>query len=441
MLSLAASIGASANLIGYNAGDEPQCGGTTEAVPSVVKGISSFDPTRIVAYNQTTWMLNPEWESCLAADQAALRAGSVASFDFYPLTNPWYPTVYRFANGDFLSTHNDSLWIQGLAVQGLAHFAPANQPLWVFVEAGGDNLGFSESNNNFIGTVTSGSNTIINTSGWSKFTAAWLGLTVSGTGIPANTTITKIIDSTHASISRAATSSGASQAVTVTGGASNSDCVESFNICVTQGNEYRPTPIEVNAEAWMSIINGANGIEYFCHDLISSSFCLGDATGGGAGTASDAAAALAVQTNLTYVDHNILNFAPALNATTSGKCSMDSENYTTGALTTAASCTNGVVTLTTSIPATPGAVLVKTLGTSTYVFVQSSRRSTTGAVFTFQLAGLGQKVAKVVYDSVGHYNNTNASLNQTFNLSTAGSFSDTLGANGNDYQVKIYQIQ
>jgi uncharacterized membrane protein YdcZ (DUF606 family) len=86
-------------------------------------------------------------------------------------------------------------------------------------------------------------------------------------------------------------------------------------------------------------------------------------------------------------------------------------------------------------------VLVKHLGSSTYVFLQSSRHSVAGAAFTLQLAGLGQKVAKIVCDSVGYYHNTNATLGQTFTLSTAGSFSDTLGANGNDYQVKIYQIQ
>jgi hypothetical protein len=328
-----------------------------ELMPTVVNAISGFDPTRIVAYNHTAWMLNPEWESCLPADTAALRAGSVASFDLYALTNPWFPQVYQFAHGNFLSRHNDSLWIQGLAVQAIGHFAAVNQPLWVFVEAGGDNLEFSEMNNNFPAGVTNGSNVLVNVSGWSKFTAAWMGLKVTGAGIPANTTITQITDSTHARMSSAANGTNASDTITVTGGVYDSDCVASYNMCVTQGNEYRATPVEVNSEVWMSIINGANGIEYFCHDTSSASFCLRDAAGG--------AGAQAAQANLTYINQTVLGFAPVLNAPTTGICSMDSENYTTGAISTAATCWNGVVKLTTSNPAMPGEVLVKKLGAAT----------------------------------------------------------------------------
>ena len=421
MLTLANSIGASANLIGYVAGDEPQCVVPVNDVPSVVQGINSYDHTRMVTYNQTAWMLAPQFNGCLSASINALDLTGVASFDLYPLVNPW------------VSHAQNNLFLQGMAVKALSHFSSPGQPRWAFVETGGDMFGFSETNNSTSGAVSSGSSTLTLVNGGSNFTAAWLGLTVSGAGIPANTTITQIIDSTHALMSQMATSTNADEAITITGGANNSDCVATYNICVAQGNEYRATPTEVNAEVWMSIINGANGIEYFCHDLTSYAFCLGDSAGG--------PAALAVQANLTYIDQTILSFAPVLNAPTTGICSMDNEDYTTGAWTTSSTCSNGVVTLTTSNPTLPGAVMVKQLGTATYVFVQSSRHSPSGAMFTFQLTGLGQKTATIVYDSIGHYQNTNASLNQTVTLNSAGSFSDTLGANGNDYQVKIYQIQ
>jgi hypothetical protein len=258
-----------------------------------------------------------------------LRAPGIASFDSYPLTNAWVAQAFNFPKGNFLSTPNDSLWLQGLTVQALHHFSAANQPLWVFVEAGADNLGFGGQNNNFPGAVSSGSGTLTNVSGWSKFTATWLGLTVSGAGIPANTTITQIIDSTHALMSHVATSTSANETITITGGVNNSDCVATSNICVAQGNEYRATPVEVNAEVWMSIINGANGIEYFCHDLASYAFCLGDSAGG--------PAAQAVQANLTYINKTILSFAPVLNAATTGICSMDNNDYA-GGLTTSSTC-------------------------------------------------------------------------------------------------------
>ena len=439
--ALAQSIGATANVIGYNAGDEPVCGppDTMAAVPGIVSGITGFDKTRPVFYNETAWMITPpSWstQTCLVEQTTALKATSVGSFDLYPLTDAWLPQVALYSlNGssDFRSRSNDTLWLQGMAVQALIHDGRPSQPTWVYIEAGGDNLGFSGANNKFPASVAAGSTTLSNSSGFSSFTATWQGLTVSGSGIPANTKITGIIDATHATMSAAATSSGSNVSVTVTGGdGSNSDCVASANLCVVNGNEYRPTAAQVNAEVWMSLISGASGIEYFCNDVTSSSFCLGDVAGG--------AAAAAVQANLTSVNTTVLDFARELNAPTVGICSMQGINYSTGAPVVTSSCTNGILTMATSNAATPGLAMVHDAGGTYYLFAQSDRRSPTGATFTFTLAGLAGKTAKTVYDSNERYDSSHSSRFKTVSLNGSGQFSDVLGANGDDYEVKIYRI-
>jgi hypothetical protein len=436
VLSLATSIGAQSNVIGYNAGDEPSCNpDTMQYVKGIVNGISGYDPTRIVTYNQTTWMLVPQWLGACASEAfSALQATSVASFDFYPLTGPWYPTVFNYPKSDFVSVPNDSLWTQGLATAALIHYARPNQPTWVYIEAGGDNLGFSGGNNTFAGGVTAGSTTLTNASGWSIFTNTWRGLTMSGAGIPAGATITGIIDATHATLSAPATSTSGNETITVTGGvASGTDCVASANLCVVNGNEYRPTPAQVNAEVWMSLINGANGIEYFCHDWTSDFFCMGDSAGG--------PVAAETQANLSYINHMVLHFATVLNAPTAAICSMQSMNYTTGAQSTSTSCANGVLTMKTGNAAVPGMALVKRIGGVTYLFAQSDRRSSSGASFSYTLSGLAGKTAKIVYDSAEHYDNRHSKHGATFALDGSGQFSDVLGQNGDDYQVKIYAIQ
>jgi len=440
--ALAKSIGATANVIGYNAGDEPQCGSpdTMAEVPGVISGINSFDSTRPVFYNETAWMIAPPaWSTptCLAQESAALRATSVGSFDLYPATDPWVPQVaiYQIAgSSDFLSRPNDTLWMQGMATQALVHDGRANAPNWVFVESGSDNLGFSGANAAFPAGVTGGSTTIVNSSGFSKFTAAWVGLTVSGAGIPANTKITSIIDATHATMSAPATSSGANVSINVTGGSgSNTDCVASRNICVVNGNEYRPTAVQVNAEVWMSLISGATGIEYFCHDMTSSSFCLGDKTGG--------AAAAAVQANLTSVNAKVIEFARELNTPSAGICSMQQLDYNTGTPSTTASCNDGILTMATSDAAVPGLAMVKSVGGEYYLFAQSDRRSPAGAAFTFTLTGLEGKTAKIIYDSDEQYDVDHSTKSKTFTLNGSAKFSDTLGANGDDYEVKIYRVE
>jgi hypothetical protein len=234
-------------------------------------------------------------------------------------------------------------------------------------------------------------------------------------------------------LSAAATSTNGNESISISGGdGSNADCVAKANLCVANGNEYRPTPAQVNAEVWMSLINGANGIEYFCNDMKSISFCLGDPHAG--------AEAAAVQANLAYVNSNVLRFAEALNAATVGQCSMQLFNYSTAAMSTATSCSNGILSMTTSNAAVPGMALVKSLRGVTHLIVQSDRRSPAGTTFNYTLAGLGGQRATVVYDSNTQYDPAHSSFWHQFTLNSQGQFSDTVGANGDDYEVKIYKI-
>jgi hypothetical protein len=466
VLALASSLGASANVIGYNIADEPYCPGNSgpagdpgmSQIPGIVSGITSYDPTRVIMANNTGWMMTPEWlGSCAPYATAALQAASIGSFDLYPITSPFFP-LNMFVSGlagnnsipqgnagsliysvsDFRSASNDLLWLQGVATQALAYFARAREPLWVYIESGGDNWGFSEGNNTFQGTITSGSNVITNASSFSSFTSTWIGLTVSGAGIPSGTTIQSVnygtdgIHGTTAVMSQNATQSG-SEAITVTGGALNSDCVESANLCVVNGNEFRPTPAEVNSEVWMSLINGANGIEYFCHDLASGSysFCLGN---GGA-------AATAAQANIAAINSKILGFAPILNAATAGMCSMQQQDHSTGVYSVVSMCSNGILTLQTGDEAVPGMALVKQLNGVTYVLAQSDRRSPTGAAFTFTLQGLAGRTATVIYDSDSQYDPANSIQGNQIQLTGTAQFSDTFGAHNDHYQVKIYSIE
>jgi hypothetical protein len=445
VLALAGAIGANANVIGYNAGDEANCGnGSIAEVPEIINGINGYDPTRIVTYNNTAWMsAPPNWygQTCEQQMVAALQATSIGSFDLYPLTSPWMPQSGYIpqseAKSNFLTVANDTLWFQGVTTQAMIHDGLSTQPAWVFVEAGGDNFGFSSANNVFAGGVTDGSATLTNASGWSSFTSTWVGLTVSGAGIPANTKITSIIDATHAVMSAAAGTTSANEPITVTGGAggagAQTDCVASANICVVNGNEYRPTPAQVAAEVWMSIISGANGIEYFCHDSLSYSFCLGDTNAGPGATVA--------QQNLTYINSVVDRFAERLNATTAGICSMQQIDYANGALSTTTSCSNGILTMATGDASVPGLALVKQYNGHTFLFAQSDRSSPAGATFTYTLTGLAGHTVEVIYDSDSRYDPAHTSKKTLFTLNDQAQFADLLGANGDNYQVKIYKIQ
>ncbi len=441
ILALANTVGAQANLIGYNAGDEPQCApsspgqATMSAVPSIVSGIARYDSSRIVTWNQTDWMTQPQWQhppaNCLSIEQAALQATSVASFDEYPLTSPYIATQLGVTGSDFQSVSNDSLWEQGLSVQALKHFASAGQPLWAYIEAGGDNFALSEANNSLPASVATGSTTLVNTSGRSVFTATWVGLAVSGTGIPSGTTIASIIDATHARMSNYAAATG-SGSVTV-GSGPLADCVASANLCVVNGNEYRPTPAEVNAEVWMSIVNGAIGIEYFCHDATSYSFCLGDSAAGGA-------AAAAARQNLAAIDADVAKYAPVLNGPTVGMCSMQQMDFGTGAASSTSSCQDGPLSVASNDPAIPGMALAKSYKGSTYIFAQSDRRSAKGSGYMIGISGLGGHTATVVYDSYGRFDPSRNSAGGYQVLHGNGLFYDVLGDNAHQYQMKIYRI-
>ena len=68
-----------------------------------------------------------------------------------------------------------------------------------------------------------------------------------GSGIPPHTKIVSVTDATHAVMSAQAAATSAKEQIKINGGVHDSDCVERLNLCVAQGNEYRPTPEQVNA--------------------------------------------------------------------------------------------------------------------------------------------------------------------------------------------------
>ena len=307
---------------------------------------------------------------------------------------------------------------QAIDVYHLAHFAPVGSPIWMYVEAGGDALG-SEQNNKFFGATVSGSTTLTMNGGGPRFSPTWNGLTVSGSGIPPGTTIT-YIDAAHAALSQAATATASNVYLVPTGGVvfhgTGSSCIAAVNLCLTTGQEYRPTPAQVGAEAWMSLISGAVGIEWFCQDGISQAFCLG----GNDGSAQGKADAQLVAQNLTYLNATFKSFAGPLNGAVVGQCLMDSEDYVTDTVSTHSSCAGGILTMATNNPAVPGLAIVKTNYGLTFLFAQSDRRSAGGSAFTFTLSGLGGKTATVIYDSNARYDPAHSALRASTALNRLG---------------------
>ena len=214
-----------------------------------------------------------------------------------------------------------------------------------------------------------------------------------------------------------------------------SSCNVSTNLCSSDNHEYRATAEQVNAEVWMSIINGAAGIEYFCDDTSISTgqtaydFCLGNSVSG------EGSAAAAIASNLTYIDTTILSYARQLNSSTSGICTMNAglvyTNYTS-------SCTNGILTMSTGTSTVPGSAVARNYNGNLYLFADSDRNGS--ATMTFTLSGYAGKTATVVYDSNAQYDPTHSSVGNAFTLNGTGQFSDTFGANGHNYQPKIYMI-
>ena len=223
-----------------------------------------------------------------------------------------------------------------------------------------------------------------------------------------------------------------------------SSCNTTTNTC-SNGNEYNATAPQVNADAWAAILNGVDGIEWFCHGTaqgqnLSDSDCMG-----GNGSASNA-----IFSNLKYIDGSIQSYAPELLSSTQGSCTMQpssSSNIDTALLT---SCSGGDLSMNSSSSTEPIMGMTKIVNGTTYLFVEADRANgtTTG---TYTVSGVAGQTAKLVYDSAAHYDPAASEQGDTFTLNGSGSFSDSLtgdtgagsnayGAGANGYQVKIYAI-
>lgn len=420
--------GGGRTLVGYNDGDEPQCGAPTNAVPGKAATISGFDSTRPYICNLLPVSFNaPLFSGCLDATMAALRATGAGSFDSYVFTSP-----YNVAgDSNFISRPQDSLYQKGLCMQTMRYYARPGQPLWTFVAGGNDAFGQAGEANSFTGSIENGSDVLTNASGFSVFTSSWLSpLKYNGTGIPTDATFLEILSPTTARMSGNATATNAAVSVTVTGG-DLTCCRADQNICVVRGNRFRATPAEVAADVWICVINGANGIQWFPQDSTALAYSFG---GGGS------AGALAAAANLKHVNGVLQALAPMLNSTTVGICSMDAMDPVTGfgVSTVSSSCSNGILTMATSDIAVPGAALAKSFGGKTYLLAQPSRRGS--AAMTFTLSGRGGKTARVLYDTNSRYDSPHSEIDDEHALNGSGQFTDTFGANGNHYQTKIYEI-
>lgn len=196
-------------------------------------------------------------------------------------------------------------------------------------------------------------------------------------------------------------------------------CNTTTNLC-PQGNEQRATPEQVNSAAWLTLVNGANGIIWFCHDSqTSSDACLGGGPNGDVSTNATSE----IPANLTYVDATIKGFAQELNSqTVSG------------------------VTVSSSNSATPVDEMTKVVGGNTYLFVEADRAGGSTNV-TYTVPGTAGDTASLVYDSAAQYDPSISEEGGLFALNGSGQFTDTLtGDTGNtsgavSYQVKVYEIQ
>ncbi len=452
-------------LIGYNVSDEPDCGlppyyhpnnemvasatgPISKGVSEVVAGVTSQDHTRIVTDN---FAPNVFFGYCPQSASGAIRAlaKSWISFDLYPATIP-YSSYTQFSTGtDYVSVSNDTLWLQGLEAANERMSAPSGTRLSAYVETGSDDLGGSAAANQFSATLTKGSTVLTippvsaASGNTASFSSTWIGLNLTGKGLPASATVVSVTNGQTAVLSAPATATVNAGTVTVTGGApiydgGTGNCVASANFCVVSNNEYRATPVEVSSEAWMSLISGMNVLEWFCQDSTSVQFCLGDILGG------QPENALSVYENIKYVDSIVSKYGSDLNSLTYGICSMQrsaSHNFATSK-----SCTDGDLKMQTDASGLPGLAMLKfnpdvgAYGTY-YLFAMSDRRSTTGATFTFTISGLEKSEAKarLVYDQNSNYDSGNSESGTVFPLS-AGVFSDSFGKNNDHYQVKVYAI-
>lgn len=188
-------------------------------------------------------------------------------------------------------------------------------------------------------------------------------------------------------------------------------CSATTNLCEPYGNEYRATPAQVDSAAWLTLIEGANGLEWFCHDTIASDYCAGGGGNGETTQGSDRA----IPANLSFIDHTVESFAPELNSPTVHGARIASLNDV------------------------PIASMVKTVNGVTYLFVESDRMGATRGSYGFGRGLAGARVV-TVFDSDERYDVKHSTKGKVFTLNSSGSFSNWLGGYGDNYEVKIYSI-
>jgi Beta-galactosidase len=155
---------------------------------------------------------------------------------------------------------------------------------------------------------------------------------------------------------------------------------------------HPPTPATTTSEVWMSIIHGARGIMYFCHEWYSNGQLKSET-----GLLDDAAMSAAVKD----VNAQIISLAPVINTPSVG---------------------NGVTT-TSSTTAVPVDTMLKRYNEYTYLFAVSMRPGATTATFT-----LRDFPANASAEVVGESRSIQV---------TGGVFQDAFA----DYGVHIYKIK
>jgi len=138
--------------------------------------------------------------------------------------------------------------------------------------------------------------------------------------------------------------------------------------------DHKPTPQQVRAEVWMSLIHGSRGLIYFVHQFQPG---------------SDIAALLRdpeMLAAVTQINRQITGLAPVLNSPTA----------------------HDAVAVQSNNPAVPVATMVKQLDGTTYLFAAAVRDGATDATFTFTRAMGGN-----VVETLGE-NRTLAITNNSF---------------------------
>ncbi len=170
-----------------------------------------------------------------------------------------------------------------------------------------------------------------------------------------------------------------------------------------KSEEPSATPTQVNSAAWLAVLEGANGIEWFCDERLPNGnpvwdYCLSNNT---------------IRDNLTYVDHSIERFAAELNSpSVAGASTVQSSNRSV-----------------------PVVAKVKDVNGVTYLMVEGDRLGSTTATYTLDRYASG--TAQLIYDSDSQYDPNVSELGKTFRLNSLGQFSDPLPSS---YCVKIYEI-